>query len=38
MKSGYRLDEIAPGISVEEVKAFTDAPLAIADGFCDIAT
>ena len=37
MKSGYRLDEIAPGISVEEVQAFTDAPLAIADGLCDIA-
>ena len=38
MKSGYRLDEVAPGISVEEVEAFTDAPLTIADTLCDIAT
>jgi 3-oxoadipate CoA-transferase beta subunit len=35
---GYRLEETAPGISVEEVKAFTDAPLAISDTLCDIVT
>ncbi|HAT35193.1 MAG TPA: 3-oxoadipate CoA-transferase [Rhodospirillaceae bacterium] len=34
---GFVLEETAPGISAEEVQAFTDAPLKIAEGLCDIA-
>lgn len=37
-EKGYRLDETAPGISANEVRAFTEAPLAISDTLCDIAT
>lgn len=36
-EDGYVLEETAPGISAEEVQAFTDAPLKIAKGLCDIA-
>jgi 3-oxoadipate CoA-transferase beta subunit len=38
LKDGqYVLEETAPGISAEEVQAFTGAPLIIADSLCDIA-
>ena len=33
---GYRLEEVTPGISAEEVQSFTDAPLAISDKLCEI--
>ena len=36
-EKGYRLDETAPGITVDEVMAFTDAPLDISANLCDVA-
>lgn len=33
---GFRLDETAPGITVAEIRAATDAPLIIAETLCDI--
>ena len=36
-EKGYRLDETDPGITVDEVMAFTDGPLDISANICDLA-
>ena len=33
---GFRLEEVAPGISAEEVEFFTGAPLLISDRLCEV--